>query len=149
MFLRVTTFGISSLSPLQPHILAHVAPTVHRTSLLLVAREICANSYFIWFVGEMRMSFINVEPISQLKKVYEFSVYVGFPVQGVIYDGSSKLWLYFECNPVTFDVVWRIYGIHVFPPFHHKRYVGRNLLHGLSMKSVSFLIFGLLCFKWL
>ena len=38
---------------------------------------------------------------SQLKKVYEFLVYIGFPVQGVIYDDSSKLWLYFECNPVT------------------------------------------------
>ena len=47
------------------------------------------------------------------------------------------------------DVVWRKYDIHVFPSCHHKRYVGRNLLHGLLVKSFSFLIFFLLCLKWL
>ena len=43
------------------------------------------------------------------------------------------------------DMVWRIYDIHV----HHKRYVGRNPLHGLLVKSISFLSFFHLCFKWL
>ena len=38
---------------------------------------------------------------SQLNKVYEFLVSVGSPVQGVMYDNSSTLWHYLECNPVT------------------------------------------------
>ena len=57
-------FRISSISPLDPHILAQVVPTVHETRWLLVAWEICAKSHFLWFVVGMSSSFINVELVS-------------------------------------------------------------------------------------
>ena len=103
-------------------------------------------------------------------------VSLGWPIQQVQYKNSSELWLYMESNnPViskkilcTFcrhgsekwfimkwlildllDVVWCKYDIHVFPSCHLKRYVGRNICEGLLTKSFSFLLFFLLCFKWL
>ena len=61
-------FGVRSISPLLPHILAHVVLTVHGTRGLLVARESCAQNHFIRFVGGMRSSFTNVELVSPVLK---------------------------------------------------------------------------------
>ena len=86
----------------------------------------------------------------------------GWPVQGVMYDNSSTLWDYLECNPVTSVKLKKInvqfvgidigvmvnqmigirltgrgmvqYAILVYPRCHHKCYIGRNPLHAPSYR---------------
>ena len=71
------TFWVRGISPLHPQMLAHVVPTVHGTRGLLVAREPCAQSHFIWFVGGMNSEFTNVELVSPiLNKRNEKFIYI-------------------------------------------------------------------------
>ena len=83
-----------------------------RDEEVLYKRRTCKTCFKLkkWKVNLYRHISVKTQEIdvhreekihSQLKKVYEFLVSIGFPVQGVIYNDSSKLWLQFECNPVT------------------------------------------------
>jgi hypothetical protein len=51
--------------------LTHVVPTVHETCRLLVAWEVCVQSYFCCSIGAMNSSFENVvlaSPVLKRKK---------------------------------------------------------------------------------
>ena len=54
--------------------LAHVVATVHGTVRLLVAREVCAHSHFLYPVSGMRSSFMNIVSVSPILKRKKWKV---------------------------------------------------------------------------